>query len=59
MVLDTVLLNTQDYKVRIKDKVEQSKEWSSVVAIEKKSSGHPRLRYPLQKGTFRKKRSPW
>ena len=41
MVLDTSLLNTQQYKVRIKGKVEQSKERSSVplhpsvVAIEK------------------------
>ena len=29
MVLDTSLLNTQHYKVRIKDKVEQSWEKSS------------------------------
>ena len=42
MVLDANLLNTQHYKVRIKSKVEQSREWSSglsytscVVAIEK------------------------
>ena len=38
MVLDTTLLNTQHYKVRIKGKVEQSREKSSalgVVAIEK------------------------
>ena len=41
MVLDTSLLNTQQYKVRIKGKVEQSWEKSSaplhlgVVAIEK------------------------
>ena len=38
MVLDTSLLNSQQYKVRIKGKVEQSKERSSalsVVAIEK------------------------
>ena len=38
MVLDTFLLNTQQYKVRIKRKVEQSRERStaiSVVAIEK------------------------
>ena len=39
-VLDTSLLNTQDYKVRIKGKVEQSRDSSaplhlSVVAIEK------------------------
>ena len=30
MVLDT-LLNTQHYKVRIKGKVEQSREWSSAL----------------------------
>ena len=41
MVLDTSLLNTQQYKVRIKGKVEQSRKNSSasldfgVVAIEK------------------------
>ena len=28
MVLDVLLLNTQHYKVRIKGKVEQFKEWS-------------------------------
>ena len=28
-LLDTALLNTQNYKVRIKGKVEQSREWSS------------------------------
>ena len=31
MVLDGALLNTQHYKVRIKDKVEQSREWSSAL----------------------------
>ena len=31
MVLDTSLLNTQQYKVRIKCKVEQSKERSSAL----------------------------
>ena len=42
MVLDTALLSTQHYMVRIKNKVEQSWEWSKrpplhlgVVAIEK------------------------
>ena len=42
MILNAALLNTQYYKVRIKSKVEQSREWSSalplhlgVVAIEK------------------------
>ena len=32
MVLDTTLLNTQQYKVRIKGKVEQSKERSSALS---------------------------
>ena len=31
MVVDATLLNTQHYKVRIKDKVEQSREWSSAI----------------------------
>ena len=31
MVLDPALLNTQHYKVRIKGKVEQSREWSSIL----------------------------
>ena len=31
MVLDAALLNTQHYEVKIKDKVEQSKEWSSAL----------------------------
>ena len=31
MVLDAALLNTQRYKVRIKGKVAQSKEWSSAL----------------------------
>ena len=31
MLLDTFLLNTQLYKVRIKDKVEQSREWSGAL----------------------------
>ena len=31
MVLDVVLLNTQHYKVRIKGKVEQCREWSSAL----------------------------
>ena len=29
IVLDSALLNTQHYKIRIKGKVEQSKKWSS------------------------------
>ena len=31
MVLDDALLNTQYYKERIKDKVEQSREWSNAL----------------------------
>ena len=31
MVLDGALLNTQHYKVRIKGKVEQSREWSNAL----------------------------
>ena len=30
-VLDTALLNTQHYKVKIKGKVEQYREWSSAL----------------------------
>ena len=33
MVLDTFLLNTQQYKVRIKGKEEQSREWSRALPI--------------------------
>ena len=33
MVLDTSLLNTQQYKVRIKDRVEQSREWSGALPL--------------------------
>ena len=33
MVLDTALLNTQHYKVHIKGKVEQSREWSSTLPL--------------------------
>ena len=38
MVLAAAFLNTQNYKVRIKGKVEQSREWSGALlslAIEK------------------------
>ena len=31
MVLDATLLNTQHYKLRIKGKMEQSREWSSAL----------------------------
>ena len=31
MILDAALLNTQHYKVRIKGKVEKSREWSSAL----------------------------
>ena len=51
MILDTSLLNTQYYKVHIKGKEEQSKEWSSalplhlgvVVAIKKETFGSPSI----------------
>ena len=46
MVLDTALLNTHHYKVRIKGKVEQSSQHLGVVAIEKEPSGRPRIRSP-------------
>ena len=52
MVLDAVLLNTQQYNVTIKDKVEQSREWSSalhlhlgVVVIEKEIFGLPSTKF--------------
>ena len=32
MVLDSALLNTHHYKVRIKGKVEQAREWSSALS---------------------------
>ena len=32
MILGAALFNTQHYKVRIKPKVEQSKEWNSVLS---------------------------
>ena len=32
MVLDAVLLNNLHYEVRIKDEVEQSREWSSTLS---------------------------
>ena len=45
IILDATLLYTQHYKVRIKDKVEQSRECSSVhfgvVAIENGAFGSP------------------
>ena len=51
MVLDTSLLNTQHYKVRIKGKEEQSKEMISALPdtsvlkqLKREPSSHPRLR---------------
>ena len=32
MVVDAALLSTRYYKVRIKGKVEQSREWSSAIS---------------------------
>ena len=53
MVLDTSLLNTQQYKVRIKDKVEQSRERSSALSyipvlklLKREPSVCPRLKSP-------------
>ena len=53
MVLDAALLNTHHYKVRIKDKVEQSRERSSVLPctsvlqlLKREPSVHPRLQSP-------------
>ena len=50
-VIDTALLHTQKYKVCIRGKVEQSREWSSalplhrgVVAIKKGAFGLPSTR---------------
>ena len=40
MVLDAALLNTQHYKVKIKGKVEQSREWSSTLPYTSEPSGH-------------------
>ena len=31
MILDAALLNTQHYKIKIKGKLEQSREWSSAL----------------------------
>ena len=33
LVLDAALFNTQHYKVRIKGKVEQSRQWSSILPL--------------------------
>ena len=51
MVLDDALLSTQHYKVRIKGKVEQFREWSGALPytsvwslLKREPSGHPRLR---------------
>ena len=53
MVLDTSLLNTHQYKVRIKGKVEQSRERSRALQytsvqqlLKREPSGRPRLRLP-------------
>ncbi len=51
MILDTILISTQHYKVRIKGRIEQSREWSSALPytslwqlLKRKPSGHPQLR---------------
>ena len=48
MGLDAALLNTQHYKVCIKDKMEQSWEWSS--ALQRTCSFSKRDNYCLSKG---------
>ena len=52
MVLDATLLNTQHYKVTIKGKVDESREWScalllhhSLEAIEKGAFGSPSTKF--------------
>ena len=51
MVLDTALLITQQYKVRIEGKAEQSRERSRALPYSKqfkrKPSGHRRLQSPI------------
>ena len=53
MVLNTYLLNTQHYKIRIKGNVEKSRKTSSTLSytsmqslLKRKPSGRPRLRSP-------------
>ena len=53
MILDTTLLNTQQYKVGIEGKVEQSRERSSTLhytlvqlLLQREPFGCPRLRWP-------------
>ena len=69
MVLDAALLSTQNYKVMIKGKVEQTKEWSSVLPytlvwllLKRDRSGHPRLRSPTLlslQGRVASSPTPW
>ena len=54
MVLDTALLNTRHYKVRIEGKVEQSREWSSAHPTPRWSRALPTPRWKgYWKGVFR------
>ena len=53
MVLNAALLNTQHYEVRIKGKLEQTREWSSALPyismwqlLKRKPSVHPQQRSP-------------
>ena len=59
MVLDASLLNTQQYKVRIKSKVEQSRERSNTLPytsvwslLKREPSGRPRIRSPTSLTTY-------
>ena len=54
IVLNVPLLSNQHYKVRIKGKVEQSREWSKALPyilvlklLKREPSGNPRLRSPI------------
>ena len=53
MLLDAALLSTQHYEIRIKGKVEQTREWSSAfpyisvwLLLKREPFGHSRLRSP-------------
>ena len=48
MILNATLFNTQHYNVRIKGKLERSREWSSALSytLEREPSGCPRLQSP-------------
>ena len=55
MVLDASLLNTQQYKVRIEGKVEQSREKSSASSTPRLALDYGRQHYFLLHGLFNAK----